>query len=133
MTDPSGIDVAALVCHHSRGPGGAGMKLRSSNMMVGLVVGVAAAVSVACAVGAYLYSTHHFESLLELTRASTLAQGELIRVALEHQMIENDRTLIAQMIENFGRQPHVERVLLLDRNGIRRYSSRPESLPTICP
>ena len=52
-------------------------------------------------------------------------QGELIRTALEHQMIENDRTLIARMIESFGHQPHVERVVILDREGRVRYSSVP--------
>jgi len=39
----------------------------------------------------------------------------LIRVALEHQMIENDRTLIAKMMESFRKQSWVERLVLLDR------------------
>ena len=41
---------------------------------------------------AYVYSVHHFETLLDSARRSALAEGDLIRVALEHQMIENDRT-----------------------------------------
>ena len=71
---------------------------------MGLAVGVTAAVVLACAGGAYLYSKHHMRSLLETARATALAEGELIRVALEHQMIENDRTLIAKMIESFRKQ-----------------------------
>ncbi len=40
-------------------------------------------------------------------------------------MMENDRTLIAQMIESFGKQARVEQLVLLDRNGVERYSSKP--------
>src|ERR1041384_4375759 len=87
---------------------------------VGLAVGVTAAVVLACAGGAYLYSKHHMRSLLETARATALAEGDLIRVALEHQMIENDRTLIAKMMESFRKQSSVERLVLLDRAGIRR-------------
>src|SRR5450759_4194746 len=101
------------------------MELRFANMTVGLAVCITAAVVVACAGGGYLYSAHHRDALLEIARAGALAEGELIRVALAHQMIENDRSLIARMVESFGKQPHVERVLLLDRHGIKRFSSRP--------
>lgn len=88
---------------------------------VGLAVGVTAAVVLACAGGAYLYSRHHMQSLLATARNTALAEGDLIRVALEHQMIENDRTLIAEMIESFRQQAGVARLVLLDRNGVERY------------
>ena len=73
-------------------------------MTVGLAVGVTAAVVLACAGSAYLYSKHHMRSLLETAQTTALAEGDLIRVALEHQMIENDRTLIAAMIDSFRKQ-----------------------------
>jgi PAS domain S-box-containing protein len=101
------------------------MKARLTRTTVGLAVGITVAVSSVLAASAFFYSRHHFQSLLETARESSLAQGELIRVALEHQMIENDRTLIAQMIQSFGGQPSVERVVLLDRTGHVRYSSVP--------
>lgn len=101
------------------------MKLRLNKMAAGLTLGVTAAVMVACGLGAWLYSLHHFDTLMEMTRRSSLAQSELIRTALEHQMMENDRTLIARMIESFGRQPGVSAVVLLDRTGHARYSSAP--------
>ncbi|MGH9645489.1 MAG: sensor histidine kinase, partial [Bryobacteraceae bacterium] len=72
-----------------------------------------------------LYSVHHFKSVLEMARTNALAEGELIRTALEHQMLNNDRTLMAQMIERFGKQARVEQLVLLDRNGVERYSSAP--------
>lgn len=100
--------------------------MRFTKMPVGLAVCITAAVVVACAGGGYLYSAHHRDALLETVRAGAMAEGELIRVALEHQMIENDRTLIARMVESFGKQPNVERVLLLDRQGVKRFSSRPD-------
>jgi PAS domain S-box-containing protein len=96
------------------------MRPRVSGMTVGLAAGVAAAVAIACATGAYVYSLHHFQSLLETARATALAEGDLIRVALEHQMMENDRSLIGKRIESFGKQPRVESVVLLDRTGTVR-------------
>ncbi|HEY3380179.1 MAG TPA: ATP-binding protein [Vicinamibacterales bacterium] len=101
------------------------MRSRLTGTTVGLAIGITVAVSSALVVAAYFYSTHHFESLLETARETCVAQGELIRAALEHQMIENDRTLIAEMIGTFGRQPTIERVVLLDREGHVRYSSVP--------
>jgi PAS domain S-box-containing protein len=101
------------------------MKPRITSMTLGLAVGITAAVALACAAGAYVYSLHHFDTLIETARNTALAEGELIRVALEHQMMENDRTLIGRMIESFGRQPRVENVVLLDRSGVVRYSSVP--------
>lgn len=101
------------------------MKPRFASMTAGLAVGVTAVVVVACGAAAYLYSSHHYETLLDTARGNALRDGELIRAALEHQMMENDRRLIARMIETFGREPHVERVALLDRNGAERFSSGP--------
>ena len=103
------------------------MKLRFASMTVGLTVGVTAAVVAASALSAYAYSAYHFRSLLEDARATALAEGDLIRVALEHQMIENDRSVIGKMIQSFGKQARVERIVLVDRNGTQRYSSGPPS------
>jgi PAS domain S-box-containing protein len=101
------------------------MKPRFASMTVGLALGVTAAVVAACGVAAYFFSVHHFQSLLETAHTSALAEGELIRTALEHQMIANDRTLIAHMVESFSKQARVEQLVLLDRNGVERYSSKP--------
>ena len=58
------------------------MKLRLSDVPVGLAVSLTAAVVIACASGGWLYSRHHFQTLLESERRFALAEGELIRVAL---------------------------------------------------
>jgi PAS domain S-box-containing protein len=96
---------------------------------VGLALGVTAAVVLACAGGAYLYSKHHMSSLLVNARATALAEGDLIRIALEHQMIENDRTLVARMLDSFRRQARFERLVVLDRTGVDRYP-QPGAGPT---
>ncbi|HLA76678.1 MAG TPA: hypothetical protein VJU18_03755, partial [Vicinamibacteria bacterium] len=103
---------------------------RFGSTTVGMAVGITAAVSAAATAGAYLYSVHHFETLLGMARATALAEGELIRTALEHQMMENDRSLIARMIETFGQQPGVENVMLLDRGGVERFASSPQARGT---
>ena len=101
------------------------MRPRLTSTTAGLAVGITAAVAMACALGAYLYSIHHFDTLLSAARDAAAAQGALIRDALEHEMMENDRTLIRQMVEDFGRQPRVLSVMLLDRQGAARFSSGP--------
>jgi PAS domain S-box-containing protein len=102
---------------------------RLTSMTAGLAIGVTAAVATACAIGASLYSVHHFKTLIEDARTTALAQGELIRAGLEHQMLENDRSLIARMIETFGKQPSIENVVLVDRTGVVRFSSAPITTP----
>jgi PAS domain S-box-containing protein len=69
------------------------------------------------------------QTLLETARNTALAEGDLIRVALEHQMIENDRTLIAKMIDSFRKQARVEHLVLLDRTGAERYPAPGSRVP----
>ena len=90
-----------------------------------LALGVTVSVGAACALGTWLYSRHQYQTLLDSARTTALGQSELIRAALEHQMMEKDRTLIARMIRTFGSQPPLQSVVLLDRRGLVRYTSGP--------
>ncbi|MGE5246525.1 MAG: sensor histidine kinase [Betaproteobacteria bacterium] len=101
------------------------MRPRLGGMTAGLAIGVTAAVTLATGVGAYFYSTHHFRTLLDGERRTALEQGELMRAALEHQMIENDRSLIGQLVRTFGSEAGVVNVVLVDRTGRVQYSSAP--------
>ena len=94
-------------------------------MTFGMAIGVTAAVTLASGTGAYLYSTHHFRTLVESAQRTAISQGELMRTALEHQMMENDRTLIADLVHQFAREAGVSRLMLLDREGAVRYASTP--------
>ena len=96
-----------------------------SGMTAGLAVGTTLAVALAAGTGAYFYSVHYSRTLLENARDTARTEGELIRDALEYQMLADDRTLIAKMIDSFGRRPDAERVALLDRDGVVQFSSTP--------
>jgi PAS domain S-box-containing protein len=99
------------------------MRLRLARTTVGLAIGITAAVSLASAAGAYLYSLRHEDTLLNTARRHALEQGDLILGALEHAMLEDDRTLIEQMIASFARKPRVMNVMLLDREGVVQFSN----------
>ncbi|MBK5295711.1 MAG: PAS domain S-box protein [Vicinamibacteria bacterium] len=94
-------------------------------MTARLAAGTTLAVVLAAGTGAYFYSVHHSRRLLENARETARLEGELIRDALEYQMLADDRTLIAKMIDTFGRRPNAEQVALLDRHGVVRFSSVP--------
>ncbi len=91
---------------------------------VALAGGITLAVALVFAAGAYFYSNRHFETLLASAREAAVAQGEVVRTALEHQMLEKDRTLIAEMVHSFGRQEGVLRLDLLDHGGRLKFSSQ---------
>ena len=101
------------------------MNMRVSKTSTLLAIGITAAVTVACAAGAYLYWQRHFDTLVATERAHALQKAELIRGALEHGMLEDDRTLIEAMIDTFGRDPGVVDVMLVDREGVVQFSSVP--------
>ena len=101
------------------------MQMRLGRMTIGLAVWITVTVGLATAAGAWLYSERHTERLLATAREDALAQSELIRGALEHAMLEDDRSLIERMIQTFGRERRVANVMLLDRTGTVQFSSGP--------
>jgi two-component system sensor histidine kinase AtoS len=99
------------------------MRLRLTSTAAALTIGITSVVVIAVGAGGFVYSAHHVDELVARDRALARAQGELMRAALEHQMIENDRTLIGEMVRTFGREPRVRAVMLLDRAGRVRHAS----------
>ncbi|MBI5485735.1 MAG: PAS domain-containing protein, partial [Deltaproteobacteria bacterium] len=94
-------------------------------MTAGLAFGVTAVVLAVIGLGAYLFFIHHRDRLLDAARATARLQSDLIRAALEHQMMENDRTLIREMLRTFAKDPSIRQVLVLDRTGRPQHASRP--------
>ena len=94
-------------------------------MTIGLAAWITAAVSLAGAAGAFLYSERHTARLMNMARDGALAQSQLIRSGLEHAMLEDDPELIEKMITTFGRESAVVNVMLLDRKGTVQFSSGP--------
>src|SRR5512145_3508216 len=101
------------------------MQMPLGRMTIGLAVWITVTVAMTTAAGAWLYSERHTERLLATAREDALAQSELIRGALEHAMLEDDRSLIERMIQTFGRERRVVNVMLLDRTGTVQFSSGP--------
>ncbi|GMV38881.1 MAG: hypothetical protein AMXMBFR64_05970 [Myxococcales bacterium] len=101
------------------------MRARLRNTMVLGTIGVVVIVVAATSVGAALYASHHYERLLEAARRTATSQSEMIRIALEHQMAENDRSLLAHMIQRFASDPSIDGVMILDRHGQVGFSSHP--------
>ena len=101
------------------------MQMPLGRMTIGLAVWITVTVALTTAAGAWLYSERHTERLLATAREDALAQSELIRGALEHAMLEDDRSLIERMIRTFGRERRVVNVMLLDRTGTVQFSSGP--------
>lgn len=93
-----------------------------------LVVGLSIAGTVVAGfvASAWLFATHHASRLVEEARTSAVSQAEVLRAVLEHQMRERDRSLIAQLVTAVGRDPTIRQVLVVDRHGVLRYSSRPD-------
>jgi PAS domain S-box-containing protein len=104
------------------------MKFLLSRTSVGLAVGITLVVGGAFGASAYLYSRHYLQTLLESARQTALIQGDLVREALEHQMMENDRGLLAEMVSNFGGRTELEAVSILDHGGQVQFSNRAESV-----
>lgn len=99
------------------------MKTRLNNTTVLATVAIVVIVVAATTTGAALYASHHYDRLLDAARDTVQSQSEMIRIALEHQMVENDRSLIDGMIQRFGAEPSVAGVMLLDRQGQVQYVS----------
>jgi PAS domain S-box-containing protein len=90
-------------------------------------LGVSVAVIVVAALtGAFLLVYRfHVSHFLATVRSHALVQGYLIRAALEHDMLANDRTLVRRMVKELTREIPVERVMILDRKGEVQVSSDP--------
>jgi signal transduction histidine kinase len=63
-------------------------------------------------------------SLLETQARHTAAQlGEVLLGSLRHAMLVNDRTLLDTLVRDVGQMDALDRVLLLDRQGVVRFDS----------
>ncbi len=99
------------------------MKRHITRTTAALAIPITLAVTVAFAVGAYLYSKHYFATLLESAEETAKVQGETILEALEHQMLDKDEDLIRNMIQGFGDRTEVESLEILDHEGTVRHST----------
>ncbi len=73
----------------------------------------------------WLLSNQFFQSSLELKRDETRLQAHVIAIALEHQMLENRRDLIRQMIVGFSGDLRMKRLMVVDHDGRVRMTNDP--------
>jgi len=111
------------------GEAGDGVELlrrRVTNMNTALALGVTGVVVAAIAVGSWVFAEHHERQVLDGARTTARIQAETIRLALEHQMLEDRRDLVEDVIRSLARTSGVERILILDRKGVTRFASAPD-------
>ncbi len=99
------------------------MLRRAGDVVNGFALAITLAVGVAALIGVLLFSRHHYDELIGSAHATAMRQADLIRLALEHQMEENERDLLAQMVASFARDPTIDQVAIQDREGRTRFSS----------
>ncbi len=93
-----------------------------------LSVAITALVMSVLAVGLYVLSAHHYNTVLKGRRRAAELQNRMLEVALRQQMLEQhpDGPLIGNILRAVGSQPDVQSVMILDHEGIVRQSSREE-------
>jgi len=102
------------------------VRFHLSRMAAVLTLGVAGVVVGAFSIGAYVNSSTLYDKVIDASRAHAQAQAETIRIALEHQMVEKDRSIIDGMVRSFATDPLVDAVMILNWNGELRYTSDPD-------
>lgn len=98
---------------------------------------IVSAVMAASATYTYLWERDH---LLESMRQAASTQARLTLTGLEFAMLENNRSLLRDLVDEYARSDEVERVFLADATGhvavasVRSWEGRRVALPAdICP
>jgi len=78
--------------------------------------------------GFYALSRHHVARTVVIERRAAELQGRLLEVALRHQMMEQDTSLMTEVLGEVGSQPSVRSAMILNHSGEIRISSDPERI-----
>ncbi len=97
---------------------------RPERLTVRLAVGITVLVIAPLAAGLYLLAQHQFEQTIAARRTAAELETRMLEAALRHQMIRRDNRLMTEILEEVGRQPEVQRAMILDHDGVIRMSSR---------
>ncbi|MBI2833025.1 MAG: PAS domain-containing protein [Acidobacteria bacterium] len=73
----------------------------------------------------YLVTSQYYQFALSLKRNETYLQDHVIAIALQHQMLEDRRDLIREMVRGFSSNPKAKRLLIVDHEGRVRLSNDP--------
>ena len=107
--------------------------LRVDRLSVRLAVGIALIVVAPLTLGLYLMAEHHFDRMIGARRHSAEMENRILEVALRHQMIEKDTTLLTSILDEISTQAGVVNVMILNHEGKVRVASRPELVGQVIP
>ena len=133
---------ASQTQREQRTPAATGGLLPPAATGLGLRLGLATAVVVCAVVGAGAVSSYVRERdrLLESMQKAASTQARLTLTGLQFAMLENNRTLLHDLVEQYARSVEVDRVFVTDATGNVAIASAPAwggkrvALPTdVCP
>ena len=93
-----------------------------------LAIGITIVVMLPLGVALHLLSRYAYEHTIDARRTSAELENRILEVALRHQMVRSDSRLVSEIIREVGRQPDVRRAMVLDHQGVIRFSSREAEL-----
>jgi PAS domain S-box-containing protein len=88
-----------------------------------ITVGVVATVLVIGCGSFWLLQTFYRRQMIESLADSTTVHGKLVEQSLRYAMHTRSLDLLAEMVRSLGDQKGVEKVMILDKKGVIRYSS----------
>lgn len=98
-----------------------------------IAVGIGLLVVVPLAVGLYLLTTAHYRGAVDQRRVAADLENRLIETALRRTMVRRDPQLMASILQAVGREPEIVRAMVVDHNGLIKFSSRPAEVGTQTP
>ena len=97
---------------------------RPERLTVRLAVGIALLVITPLSAVLYLLARRQLEQTIAARLTAAELETRMLEAALRHQMIRRDNRLMTEILEEVGRQPEVQRAMILDHDGVVRMSSR---------
>lgn len=113
------------------GPGDGAFRVfgrRFDRLSFRLALGTAFLVLGPLAAGFYALSRHHYEQALDARHRAAELQSRILEVALRHQMIAQDTSLMGDIFAEIGDQPTVRSAMILDHDGEIRIASAKETV-----
>lgn len=92
-------------------------------LTVRFAVGVIVLVLLPLGAGFWLLSKHQFDRTVARQRRAAEEQCSLLEVALRHQMLQRDRHLLSEVLQQVGTQPTIRTAMIVNHEGEVRASS----------
>ncbi len=97
---------------------------RADRLTVRLVGGLALVIVFPLAVGLYVLSSFQYSDAVAARRRAAELETRLLETALRHDMLTRDTQLMSAVLKEVGGQAGVKRAMVVDHNGIVKFSSR---------